>query len=130
MRDRGAAVAGEVAPFGDEDAGALRVGGDDIDVSLNQRRQALDWIRGGGLRLSFVGLRLEGGGGSVDDRPQDVFFGRHVGIEAGALDIERPGDVADARRRVAVRVEQLARNLFDLAPSRPGLDHRTLPNDC
>src|SRR5258708_217805 len=30
LRDRGAAISGEVAPFGDEDAGALRVGGDDV----------------------------------------------------------------------------------------------------
>ena len=44
------------------------------------------------------------------------------------------GDVADARRRIAVRVEQLAGDVVDLAPSRAGLDHArsylTIVRDC
>ena len=77
-----------------------------------------------GLGLGGGRGRLEVGRGPIDDREEDVLLRRDVGVQAGALDVEGLGDVADARRRVAVRVEQLAGHLVDLAPPRTGLDHR------
>jgi hypothetical protein len=85
--------------------------------------EALDLVGAAGLVGRTICGELERRRGSVDDRPEEVFLRRDVGVEAGTLDVERPGDVADAGRSVAVDVEQLARHRVDLAPPRAGLDH-------
>jgi hypothetical protein len=46
-----------------------------------------------------------------------------VGIQAGALHVERSGDVTHARGGVATLAEQGGCDVVDLAPA-GGLDHR------
>ena len=65
-------------------------------------------------RLDRVGGGLEAGGRPLDDRPQDVLLRGDVGVQAGALDVDRARDVADARARVAVLVEERAGRVLDL----------------
>ena len=86
-------------------------------------------IRAWGLADRPVERRLEIAGRALDDRPQEVLLGRDMGVQAGALDVEGAGDVADAGRGVAVRVEQLARRVVDLAPPAPVSITVLLPND-
>src|SRR5438094_10046283 len=83
------------------------------------------------LPICRIGRVLERGRGVIDDRPEDILLGGDVGVEAGALDVECAGDVANARRRVAVGVEQLAGDLVDLATAGARFDHRPMiqPND-
>ena len=82
--------------------------------AASAQRGRRTWCRLGGRRGRF-----EGRGRAVDDREEDVLLRCDVGVEARALDVERLGDVADARRRVAVRVEQLAGHFVDFAPPGP-----------
>src|SRR5688500_2340073 len=110
-------------PLGHEHAGAAGIRGDNLDVRLDERGEAVDGIAIGCVRRCAVGGPLERGRSAINDRPEDIFFRGNVGVEAGALDVERAGNVADRRRRIAVCVEQLAGNLVDLAPSGTGFDH-------
>src|SRR5438094_5919266 len=50
------------------------------------------------LPICRIGRVLERGRGVIDDRPEDILLGGDVGVEAGALDVECAGDVANARR--------------------------------
>jgi len=112
----------------DEHAGALDVVGDDLDMRSNQRDEmgARAGAEGAGVvRLCVVGSGLEAVRGPLDDRPQDVLLRRDVGVEAGALDVHGPRDVAHAGPRIPVLVEQGAGGVFDGLP--PGrLDHRAM----
>ena len=117
----------EVAPLGDEDAGSLRVDRDDLDVRLDERREPIHRVAGRALGKRGVGGRLERRRRPIDDRPEEVLLGGHVGVEAGALHVERSGDVADARRRVAVGVEQLSGDRVDRPPPAAGLDRQASP---
>ena len=72
--------------------------------------------------LDEIGGGLEPGRRPLDDRPQDFLLRGDVGVQAGALHVQRAGDVADARARVAVLVEERTRRVLDLAPA-TGLDH-------
>src|SRR4029078_8901896 len=89
---------------------------DGLDVGLDEGGEPVDRVAAGRVAERLVRAPLEGGRRRGDDPPEDVLLRRNVGVEAGALDVERAGDVADARGRVAVRVEQLAGNLLALAP--------------
>jgi hypothetical protein len=98
-------------------------------VRLNEGGQPIHRVAVGRVANRCVCRPLEGGCGSIDDRPQDVFLRGDVGVETGTLDVECFRDVADGRRRVAVGVEQLARHFIDLATPAAGLDHaHLLPN--
>ncbi len=125
-RDVVAPAAIERAPLVDEDAGPLDVVGDDPDVGPDERDQVdagAEHQRARVGRLDRVGGGLEPGGRPLDDRPQDFLLRGDVGVQARALDVDRARDVAHARPRVAVLVEERACCVLDrLAPGR--LDHR------
>src|SRR5688572_16727036 len=110
-------------PLGDEYAGAPGIRGDNLDVRLDERGEAVDGIAIGCVRRCTVGSALERGRSAIDDRPEDILLRGNVGVEARALDVERARNVPDRRRRIAVRVEQLAGNLVDLPAARALLDH-------
>ena len=85
------------------------------------------WIGG----LDRLGGRLEAVRGRLDDRPQDVLLGGHVRVQAGPLDIDRARNIADARPRIAMRVEEGAGGVLDRLPA-GRLDHveaSSLTND-
>ena len=110
----------EVAPLVDEDAGPLDVVGDDLRRGPDERGEPVDRGRHD-CAASAAAPRpraRSNASPSVDDRPEDVLLRGDVGVQAGALDVERAGDVANAGRRVAVRVEQRAGGVLDLAPPR------------
>ena len=68
---------------------------------------------------------LEPGGDAIYDRPEHVLLRGHVRVQARTADIQHASDVADARRRVALLAEELARRILDgAAPG--GLDQGTL----
>ncbi len=50
----------------------------------------------------------------ADDRPEHVFLGGDMGIEAAALHVEGARDVSHARRAVAALAEERARHILDL----------------
>ena len=115
-RDLVAPVALQRAPLVDEHAGPLDVVGDDADVRPDERDQVHATTEHQRARvgcLDRIGGGLELRGHLLDDRPQDVLLGRHVGIQAGALDVDRPGDVAHARAGVATLAEQRAGRVLD-----------------
>ena len=134
-RDVVAPAAIERAPLVDEDAGPLDVVGDDPDVGPDERDQVdarAEHERARVGRLDGVGRGLEPGGRPLDDRPQDFLLRGDVGVQAGALDVDRARDVAHARPRVAMLVEERACRVFDRLPA-GRLDHRgkdLLTNAC
>ena len=109
----------------DEHARPLDVVGDDADVGADS---AASWswptrrVAGSAASSAVVGRMLEARRHALDDRPQHVLLGRHVGVQAGALDIHGARDVADARAGVAPLAEQGAGGVLDLAAT-VGLDH-------
>ena len=72
--DRPAAWLGEVPPFGDEHARPLGVGGDRLDVGLDERRQALDGVAPARLVGRPTGGRFERRRRPVDDRPEEILL--------------------------------------------------------
>ena len=92
-------------------------------VGADEPGEAVVGIAGLGGRC--VGSRLEARRDPVDDCPEHVLLRGDVGIQARAADVEHAGDVADARRRVALLAEELAGRILDgAAPG--GLDQGTL----
>src|SRR5919198_1805295 len=128
LQDGVAARFGQMAPFMDEDTGKLRVVGDHTDMGPDERGEPFSWSRVRHRVARICRRSLEGGRGSVDDRPQDVLLRRDVRIEAGALDVERPGDVADAGRRVPALAEETARHALDRPASGTGFDYHVFPS--
>jgi hypothetical protein len=83
-----------------------------------------------GGRPRTLGDRADGGvellGRLLDDGRQHRLLGGDVGVQAAALEVQRPGDVAHAGRGVAAGAEQGAGHVLDLAP--PGLHLGLLTN--
>lgn len=115
-QDGGAALGAKRSPLVDEHGGLADVRHEDRDVGPDERAQGFDCVAGAaGLDLRFGGVRrdFEPACCAVDDGPEDVLLGGDVGIQARALDLEGPRDVADARARVAVRPEEVAGDVLD-----------------
>ena len=74
-----------------------------------------------GTQMNVPTAHVEGGdlteGGALDDRPQHVLLRGDVCVQAGALDVERPGDVAHARPGIAMLTEERAGDVLDLSPA-------------
>ena len=122
--DLRASVARERPPLVHEDARPLDVVGHDRHVRLRQRGQprGVAVVRVGARSQGGVRGRLEPRRRPLHDRPEDVLLGRDVRVEARALDVERPGDVAHARTGVATLAKERAGHVIDLAATRR-LDH-------
>ena len=104
----------------------------DLDMGLDEGGEPLDGVRIAGLIHGSVRRVLERRGRPIDDRPEEVLLRGDVGVQARALDVDRPGDVAHARPRVAALVEERAGGSLDLA-SAGGFDQqapRFLTNAC
>ena len=69
-----------------------------------------------------LGGVLEARGHALHDRPKHVVLRRHVGVQAGALDVHRSSDIPDAGAGIAPLTEQGAGHVLDLAAT-CGLDH-------
>jgi hypothetical protein len=63
--------------------------------------------------LGRIGCRLEPRGRAIHDRPQDVLLRGDVGVQAGAANVERLGDVADARAGITALAKQVAGDVLD-----------------
>jgi hypothetical protein len=97
--------------------------GHDAHVGANEPGKSVVSVTGFGS--CGLGGRLEARGDAVDDRPEHGLLRGDVGVQAWTADIEHAGDVTDARRRVTLLAEQLARRILDLAAS-GSLDQGTL----
>jgi len=81
-------------------------------------------------RLDGIGGGFEAIGRALDDRPQDFLLRGYVRVQAGALDVHGPSDVAHARPRVPLFMEEGAGRVLDLLAT-GGLDHPVpLTNAC
>ena len=63
---------------------------------------------------SRIGGVLESGCSPIHDGPQDVFLRCYVRVQACASQMERPRDLAHARRRVAPFSKEGRRHVVDL----------------